>query len=253
MLPLDEALLYSTHPYLATISGNQKVCDEILNESEIPIPKLRTPLSNLSTTEAQQLTSVLITRLNPSVIPKLLGTDYILTLERQTSPIRYVSGIEIMAKTAWTQNQPGAITSVLLGDRSRALRSLIDSHMEYHKDVITTVQRLESNLPVDSTTTTTTVTLTGSKTEILPDVGRIALESGIVDSVRPVALDNGETFTIVWPSPKLSSKMVYHKFLYTNTTIIASSPQSITITGNAEEKETALHNIVELNKRADKK
>ncbi len=253
MLPLDQALLYSTHPYLATISGNQKVCDEILNEAEIPIPKLRTPLSNLSTTEAQRLTSVLITRLNPSVIPKLLGTDYILTLERETSPIKFVSGIEIVCKTAWTQNQPGAITSVLLGDRSRALRLLIDSHMEHHKDVITTVHRLESNLQGDSTTTSTTVTLTGSKTEILPDVGRIALESGIVDMVRPVALDNGETFTIVWPSPKLNLKLVYHKFLSTNTTIIASSPQSITITGSAEEKETALHNIVELNKRGSKK
>ncbi|MBE0525855.1 MAG: hypothetical protein IH631_02865, partial [Candidatus Thorarchaeota archaeon] len=230
MLPLDEAFLYSTHPYLKTISGNQKVCDEILNEAEIPITKPRTPLSNLNTAEAQRLTSVLITRLNPSVIPKLLCTDYILTLERETSPIRFVSGIETIGLTAWTQNELGAVISVLLGDRGRALRLLIDSHMNHHKDVITTVQRLESNLQGDSTITTTTVTLTGSKTEILPDVGRIALESGIVDTGRPLALDNGEAFTIVWPSPKLNSKIVHHEFLSTDTTIIASSPQSITIT-----------------------
>jgi len=253
MLPLDEALLYSTHPYLATISGNQKVCDEILNEAEIPIPKLRTPLSNLSTAEAQRLTSVLITRLDPNIIPELLGTDYILTLERETSPIRFVSGIETMGMTAWAQNEPGAIVSVLLGDRGGALRAIIESHMDHHKDVITTVQRLESNLQGDSTTTTTTVKLTGSKTEILPDVGRIALETGIVDTVRPVALDNGEAFTIVWPSPKLNSKMVHHEFLSTNTMIIASSPQSITITGNDEEKETALQKIAQLNKGAGKK
>ena len=253
MLPLDEAFLYSTHPYLATISGNQKVCDEILSEAEIPIQKLRTPLNNLNTAEAQRLTSVLITRLNPSVIPKLLGTDYILTLEREISPIRFVSGIETIGMTAWAQNELGAIISVLLGDRGGALRALIDSHMDHHKDVITTVQRLESNLQGDSTTTTTTVKLTGSKTEILPDVGRIALETGIVDTVRPVALDNGEAFTIVWPSPKLNTKKVHHEFLSTKTTIIASSPQSITITGNDDEKESALQTIVQLNMSGGKK
>ncbi len=253
MLPLDEALLYSTHPYLSTISGNQKVCDEILNEAEIPIQKLRTPLSNLSTSEAQRLTSVLITRLDSSTIPQLLGTDYILTLERDNSPIKFVSGIEIIGATAWAQNELGALIGVLLRDRGRALRSLIDSHMDHHKEVISTIQRLESNLHGDSTTTTTTVKLTGSKTEILPDVGRIALEAGIVDSVRPVALDNDEAYTIVWPSSKLNTKMVLHDFLSTNTTIIASSPQSITITGTEEEKDFALQKIVQLNKGAGKK
>ncbi|MCK5266063.1 MAG: hypothetical protein KAR03_10695 [Candidatus Thorarchaeota archaeon] len=253
MLPLDEALLYSTHPYLATISGNQKVCDAILNEAEIPIQKLRTPLSNLNSSEAQRLTSVLITRLDPGTIPQLLGTDYIITRERDISPIRFVSGIETIGATAWTRNELGALISMLLGDRGRALRTLIDSHMTHHKDVISTIHRLESNLKGDSTTTTTTVTLTGSKTEILPDVGRIALESGIVDSVRPVALDNGEVYTIVWPSSKLNIKKVIREFLSSSIELLATSPQSITIKGNLEEKETALKKIVQLNKGADKK
>ncbi len=253
MLPLDEALLYSTHPYLATISGNQKVCDAILNEAEIPIQKLRTPLSNLNSSEAQRLTSVLITRLDPGTIPQLLGTDYIITRERDISPIRFVSGIETIGATAWTRNELGALISVLLGDRGRALRNLIDSHMTHHKDVISTIHRLESNLKGDSTTTTTIVTLTGSKIEILPDVGRIALESGIVDSVRPVALDNGEVYTIVWPSSKLNIKIVIREFLSSSIELLATSPQSITIKGNLEEKETALKKIVQLNKGADKK
>lgn len=253
MLPLDEALLYSTHPYLATISGNQKVCDAILNEAEIPIQKLRTPLSNLNSSEAQRLTSVLITRLDPGTIPQLLGTDYIITRERDISPIRFVSGIETISATAWTRNELGALISVLLGDRGRALRTLIDSHMTHHKDVISTIHRLESNLKGDSTTTTTIVTLTGSKIEILPDVGRIALESGIVDSIRPVALDNGEVYTIVWPSSKLNIKIVIREFLSSSIELLATSPQSITIKGNLEEKETALKKIVQLNKGADKK
>jgi hypothetical protein len=238
---------------LATISGNQEVCDAILNEAEIPIQKLRTPISNLNSSEAQRLTSVLITRLDPSTIPQLLGTDYIITRERDISPIRFVSGIETIGATAWTRNELGALISVLLGDRGRALRNLIDSHMTHHKDVISTIHRLESNLKGDSTTTTTIVTLTGSKIEILPDVGRIALESGIVDSVRPVALDNGEVYTIVWPSSKLNIKMVIREFLSSSIELLATSPQSITIKGNLEEKETALKKIVQLNKGADKK
>ena len=253
MLPLDEALRYSTHPYLATISGNQQVCDAILNEAEIPIQKLRTPLSNLNSSEAQRLTSVLITRLDPSTIPQLLGTDYIITRERDISPIKFVSGIETISATAWTRNELGSLISVLLGDRGGALRDLLDSHMNHHKDVISTIHHLESNLQGDSTTTTTTVKLTGSKTEILPDVGRIALESGIVDSTRPVALDNGEVYTIVWPSSKLNTKMVLQKIRSNGTKIIATSPKSITIIGNDEEKSLVLQKIVQLDKGAGKK
>jgi len=253
MLPLNEALLYSTHPYLPKISGNQKVCDEILNEAEIPIPKLRTPISNLSSAEAQRLTSVLITRLDPTIIPHLLGTDYILRTESDTSPLKYVSGINIMNTTSWTRNEIGAMISVLLGDRSRALRALIDSHMTHHRDVISSIQRIETNLEGASTTTTTTVKLAGTKSEILADVGRIALNTGIVDTSRPVALDNDESFTIVWPSSNLNIKMVHHAFLNAKIRITASSPQSITIDGTKEEKEDALKKIVQLDKEVDSK
>ena len=253
MLPLDETLRYSTRPYLATISGNQDVCDKILSEAEIPIQKLRAPISNLSIPQAQRLTSVLTMKLDPKTIPLLLGTDYILTKERENSPIRYVSGIETIGATAWAQNKLGAIISVLLGDRGRALQSLIDDHMDYHKEVIFTVQRLESNLQGDSTTTATTVMLSGSKTEILSDVGRIALETGIVDTARPVALDNDETHTIVWPSLKLNVKMVLRELLSTGIEFLATSPQSITFKGNDEEKETVLTKIVQLNKGASPK
>lgn len=253
MLPLDEALRFSTHPYMATISGNQEKCDKILSDANIPIQKLRSPISNLSIPQAQKLTSVLTMELDPSTIPLLLGIDYILKLERENSPIRYASGIEIIGKTAWAQNEIGALIGVLLGDRGRVLRALIDNHMDHHKEVIFATQRLKSNLRGDSTTTTTTVTLTGSKTEILPDVGRIALDTGIVDAGRPVALDNGEAYTIVWPSSKLNVKMVLHELLSSDAELRSSSSQSITMIGSDDVKEAALKMIVQLNKDAGKK
>ena len=247
-LPLDEALRYNTRPYIPAISGHQEACDKILNDADIPIQKLKAPVSNLNTPEAQRLTSVLTMKIDSKIIQLLLGTDYILSLERENSPIRYISGLDTIGATAWSLNELGALFGILLGDRGRVLRGLIDSHINYHEEVISTVQRLESNLQGDSTTTTTTVSLKGAKTETLPDVGRIALDTGIVDKTRPVALDNDEAYSIVWPSPDLSVKVVLHEFLSGDIKLRASSHNSITLIGNDEVKATALEKIVQLNK-----
>jgi len=248
MLPLDEALLHSTHPYLHTISGNQKACDELLTAAEIPVQKLRLPLNTLNTSEAQRLTSNLITRLDPGVIPHLLGNDYILKLEHESSPIKYISGVEIVATTAWARNELGTSMSVWLGDRGRALRVLIDSHMSHHKDVISSVQRLDAGLIGESTSSATTVKLTGSKTEVLPDVGRIALNNRLVDPHKPLVLDNEESYTIVWPSSGLSTKQVLRCLLKKDILPLTSSSQSVSIINSPEVKEMVLQLISNISK-----
>jgi hypothetical protein len=248
MLPLDEALLLSTYPYLHTISGNQKDCDELLIAAEIPVQKLRLPLSNLNTSEAQRLTSNLITRLEPRVFQHLLGKDYILTLENKTSPTRYVSGVDAIANTAWAKNELGASMSVWLGDRGRALRALIDSHMSHHKDVIGAVQRLDSGLVSESSASATTVKMTGSRSEVLPDVGRIALSNRLVDPEKPLVLDNDESYTIVWASNGWSIKQILRNLLKNDIHPLSSSFQSVTLVNNAEVKKIALQLISSLDK-----
>jgi hypothetical protein len=248
MLPLGEALIHSIYPYLHTISGNQKICDEILFAAEIPNQKLRLPLNTLNISEAQRLTSNLITRLDPGVIPQLLGKDYILTLERKTSPIRFISGVEIVANTAWARNELGASMSVWLGDRGRALRVLIDTQMNHHKDVITSVQRIASGLARESTPSATIVKLTGSKTEVLPDVGKVALNNRFVDSDKPLVLDNDEFYTIVWPFSGLNTKQVLRKLLTKKILPLTSSSQSITIVNSPEIKEMTLQLISDIRK-----
>jgi hypothetical protein len=248
MLPLDEALLHSTYPYLHTISGNQKTCDEILSAAEIPISKLRSPFSSLSSSEAQSLTSQLITRLDPMTVTQLLGTDYVLTRERETSPVRYVSGIEIMANTAWTRNELGMSMSVWLGDRGRALRVLIDSQMAHHKEVLSVVQRLLLGLRTESTPSATVVKTPGVKTETLPDVGRIALSNKLVDSDKPIVLDNDESITIAWMSSTLSLNGVLRGLSRKYITPSNTSPQSITLTGVSETKERGLNEFMFLYK-----
>jgi hypothetical protein len=246
ILPLDEALLHSTHPYLPAISGSQKTCDEILDAAEIPIPKLRSPFSSLNTSEAQSLTSQLITRLDPKTIAQLLGTDYILTRERETSPVRYVSGIEIVANTAWIRNELGMSMSVWLGDRGRALRVLIDTQMAHHKEVLSVVQKLLTGLKTESIPSATIVKISGTKAEILPDVGRIALSSKIVDPDRPIVLDNNESFTIAWAGSKLTLNNVLQSLLRKNIAPSNTSPQSITLSGSPEMKELGLQTFTAL-------
>ncbi|MFW9906988.1 MAG: hypothetical protein ACFFEF_00310 [Candidatus Thorarchaeota archaeon] len=248
MLPLDETFLYCTYPYFHTISGNQRACDELLIASEIPVQKLRQPLNALNASEAQRLTSQLITRLDPEIISLLLGKDYLLKLERESSPLRYISGVEIVANTAWVRNELGASMSVWLGDRGLALRVLIDTHMSHHKDVISSVQRLDAGLMGESTSSATILKIPGSKTEVLPDVGRIALSNRLVNPDRPLVLDNTEFYTIVWPFSRFGTKQIIRELLKKDILTFASSSQSVTINHNPEMKETALQLISTIDK-----
>jgi hypothetical protein len=211
-LPLDELLLYSTRPYIQGISGNQKDCDALLNEAEIPITKLRTPMSTLNNAEAQHLTqhltSKLLEKIGPSIIPQILGTDFVLTLESETSPLRYLSGLEAIAETAWARQEQGAAMSIWIGDRGRALRNVLDIYLSHHKDVISTLQRLETKLKGVSTETSTSIEIAGVQGELLTDVGRIALQSGLVNQDRPLFITSDDSAVVIWVDERIELKQV---------------------------------------------
>jgi len=250
MLPLDEVFLYSTYPYLKKLSGDRKACDSLLNEAEIPVPKLRMPLTKLTTSEAQRLTSKLVPQLDPSILPQLLGTDFEFLKERESSPFRHLSGLEIMGATAWTINELGAFMSVLLGDRGRALRLLNESHMSHHKDVISAVNRLKAGLMSESTTSATTLKISGYRTDLLPDIGRVFIETGLVDSTRPVVLDHDGVSVVAWPSQNLNMKDVSQRLLREKIDLRITSQQSLEIQNDPQVKEKTLRTIVALNKES---
>ena len=230
-LPLDELLLYSTRPFILGISGNQKACDALLNEAEIPITKLRTPMSSLNNIEAQHLTqhltSKLLEKIGPSIIPHILGTDFVLTCEAETSPFRYLSGLEAVAETAWARQEQGAAMSVWIGDRGRALRSVIDTYLSHHKDVISTVQRLETKLKGVSTETSTSIEIPGVQGELMTDVGRIALQSGIVNQERPLLINSDDSTIVVWTSDDIKLNKVIRVLQKNNLHPVPTSPRSL--------------------------
>ncbi|MFW9786694.1 MAG: hypothetical protein ACFFE2_05755 [Candidatus Thorarchaeota archaeon] len=247
-LPLDELLLYSTRPFIRGISGNQKACDTLLNESEIPITKLRSPMSTLSNSEAQNftqhLTSKLLNTIGPSIIPHILGTDYILTLENETSPLRYLSGLEAIAATAWARQEQGAAMSVWIGDRGRALRNMIDTYLNHHKDVISTIERLETKLKGTSTETSTSIEIAGVQCELLTDVGRVVLQSGIVSQERPLLMSSDESSVVIWTSQDIDTNHVIQSLQKMNLEPVLTSPKSLMLKGLApESKEDVLKSV----------
>ncbi len=247
-LPLDELFLYSTRPFIQGLSGDQKACDTLLNEAEIPVTKFRSPMSALSNAEAQHLTqhltSKLLDKIGPSIIPHILGTDYILSHENETSPLRYLSGLEAIAETAWARQEQGASMSVWIGDRGRALRSIIDTHLIHQKDVISTIRRLESKLKGTSTEAGASIEITGIQSNLLTDVGRIALQTGIANQERPLLISNDESTLAIWASEKAEMNQVLHFVQKKNLNPVLTSAKSLMFKRlSAESREDVLKSI----------
>jgi hypothetical protein len=211
-LPLDELFHYNTRPFIPGLSGNQKACDSLLNEAEIPVTKLHSPMSELSNKEAQSLTQHLTSRLlaefGPSIIAQIMGTDYILLLESENSPLRYLSGLEAIAETSWARQEQGAAMSIWIGDRGRALRSVIDIYLSHHKDVISTIERLQTKLKGISNETSTSIEVAGVQSEILTDVGRVTLQSGIANQERPLLINSDKSTVAIWTDENIDTKAV---------------------------------------------
>ncbi|MFX1482041.1 MAG: hypothetical protein ACFFCP_02525 [Promethearchaeota archaeon] len=228
-LPLDEVLLFCARPYIQGLSGNQKACDVFLSEADIPVTKMRSPMSSLNKLEiqdfTQHLTSKLLEKGGPSIIP--FGTDYILTKEGESSPLRYLSGLEAIADTAWARQELGAAMSIWIGDRGRALRTMIDTYLSHSKDVISTVQRIETTMKVTSNETSTMIDVLGIRKELLTDVGRVALQAGIVDPGRPLAISNEECSVIIWTHKNIVVNQIIPDLERQNLSPKSTSPQSL--------------------------
>ncbi|MFX1580127.1 MAG: hypothetical protein ACFFBJ_10800, partial [Promethearchaeota archaeon] len=230
-LPLDELFIYSTRPFIQGMSGNQQACDALLNEADIPLPKLRSPMSDLNNKEAQHftqhLTSRLLEKIGPNIIPHILGTDYILTLESKTNPLRYLSGLEAIAETTWARQEQGAAMSVWIGDRGRSLRNIIDTYLSHHKDVISTILRLETKLKGVSTETSTIIEIAGVQGEILTDVARVALQSGLANQERPLLVAGDKSTIVTWTSESINTNQVLRVLQQKNLDPVLTSAKSI--------------------------
>ncbi|MFW9868076.1 MAG: hypothetical protein ACFFFO_00215 [Candidatus Thorarchaeota archaeon] len=253
-LPIDEVLLFSIRPYIQGIGGNQKACDAFLNEADIPITKLRSPMSSLSNSEiqhfTQHLTSHLLEKVGPGIIPYTFGTDYILTRENENRPLRHLSGLEAIADTAWARQELGAAMSIWIGDRGRALRTAIDTYLSHSKDVISVIQRLETKMKATSSEDSTIVDLSGTQDMLLTDVGRIILQNEIVNPERPLAISNEKSSVIIWTYRNVNANHILQSVENLKLTSTATSTQSVKFEGmSSEERMKVLKLIKDLSER----
>jgi hypothetical protein len=245
-LPIDEVLLFSTRPYIEGISGDQKSCDAFLSEADVPITKLRDPLTSLNSSEIQQfsqhLTSRLLEKMAPEKIP--FGTDYILTRENESSPLRYLSGLAAIADTFWARQELGASMSIWIGDRGRALRNVIDSHLSHNRDVISAVNRLASKMKGTSSEVSTSIELVGVRAELLTDIGRVALQSEIANPERPLIIYNEESSIIIWTYANVSVNHILPVLFKQDMNPVSTSTQSVMLKGVSPESMTETLKLV---------
>jgi hypothetical protein len=121
--------------------------------------------------------------------------------------------------------------SVWIGDRGRALRSVIDTYLSHHKDVISTILRLETKLKGVSTETSTTIEIAGVQSELLTDVGRVALQSGIVNQERPLLISSDNSTVAIWTAENIDMNQVLRSLQKKNLNPILTSTKSIKFDG----------------------
>ncbi|MGQ4910566.1 MAG: hypothetical protein ACP6KW_00160 [Candidatus Thorarchaeota archaeon] len=213
-LPLEEVFLYSTHPYLKGISGSRKGCDALLNDAEIPIPSFGEPISYLTSENIQNLNQRLIERVDAGIVTNhLLAGDFLLVKEDTASPLHTLSSIERLHAMAWARGELGSMASVLLGDRGSSLITLVDRYMTHQKEVLNSLQHIETSVS-QSDPLPDNITLPGSNSSVLTDVGRICLESHLTDTATEVIVVNDDDATeIVWSISGISMNQALRRIL----------------------------------------
>ncbi|MHA1907311.1 MAG: hypothetical protein ACW98Y_08455 [Candidatus Thorarchaeota archaeon] len=232
-LPLDELFLYNIHPYLDGLSGVPSRCQKLFSDADIPLRKRTEPLSQLSTEEATQLTSVLIPRLPAPTISSVLGSDdYELLREKPESPLRYVTAINALGQVAWSRRKMGLMLGVFIGDRARLLGNLVDLYRDHCRETVEGVQKLNVILnETDSQVQTGNQyisALVNIPDVVLPDVGRIALESGLGSESKFLILRTHQSMTVSWVQD-IASLHVMVELLGKNIPVSQKSHNSVRV------------------------
>ena len=187
-LSVYDSLFYTIYPYIPQLSGTEDACDTLLTQSRIPVSKRFIPFERLTTDEAQAITQQIVSIVDPLLIPKIFGLDFRLPRESSDGALRYFSNFIVLVRTSRSTQTIGESFAVILGDRSRALRNLIDTHMIHCRNVLAGLNLLKSRLKTSADiieqldAKIILVPPIGIHHNALSDVGKIAINTGILDA-----------------------------------------------------------------------
>jgi len=247
-LPLSETLSNSISPYLRGISGAPESCERVLSEADIPSARRNVPITSLTSEEKKRLTEKLALQLDISVIRKLLGLDFETRLEPESSPMHFLSGIQSMAEVAWCRQEVGLAMAIWMGDRARMMRMLLDSYRIHCKGTISGVQHFLSvqvKHEIRALSDLVSIApLAGVSTEVLPDVGRIAIENGHIDKDRFLVLEKDDYACVVWASEDVTLSDVLTAFDTAGLSPLSTSTTSVLVPLTSKEnRETLLRAV----------
>ncbi|MHA1934502.1 MAG: hypothetical protein ACW97A_04410 [Candidatus Thorarchaeota archaeon] len=238
-LPLKEALISSIHPYLEGLSGLSKACDRIIEDSRISLSKRTTSFSSLNSKEAKNFTSNLIAMISHKVIGAVLGKDFVIEKEPDNSPLKYISALLALSTTAWSTWELGLLVGIWMGDRARMLRSLVDSHINRSREVISGVQRLSLSLQstdneIQSRNSALLVSLDGTTNRALNDIGRILFELDLINREKILVLATDTDVGIIWTSER-SLFTVLTALRKKGFSPLSTSQQSVLVSDTSQE------------------
>lgn len=211
-LPLIEALEYSMFPYLPQLSGDRQACENLLDESDIPLRKRGVPILDLNTTEQQNLSANLIPLLDSRLISEVFGQDFEFLDEKSNSPMRFFSNMIVLLKTAWIRNRYGLGAAVCFGDRAQQLRLLRDDSLELAKRSLETVPQMMAaiNEAPDMADNQMAQLDMNVGTDVLSVLGMIAVQNRMFESDFLLLGNQSET-QLVWKTKKYSLKSIMMK------------------------------------------
>ncbi|MHA2141563.1 MAG: hypothetical protein ACXADC_01280 [Candidatus Thorarchaeota archaeon] len=247
-MPLNEVLAYSIRPYLPNLSGRPEICDKIYEEADIPYPKFKTPLSSLTSQEAKKMNEELLPKLDPSVIPQVLGKDFILSQEDKVSPVRLLSGIRAIAETAWTLAETGASTAIWIGDRARVLRGFLDSYMSLSKEVIAGVERMVATIQdsdAEGAERPLMISHVEAREEVMSDVGRVVLEANYIDTDRLMVISKESSIFVIWKSGAIALQDLFRSLMSQGIFPYATSSNSLRVNDTSEETRAKIKSTLE--------
>ncbi len=240
-----DTLQFSIYPYLDGITGVNGRCEKILLEANIPNTKWQTPLTQLNSEEAQNLTANLLPLVSSKYIPTILGTDYELTEEKPNTPVRSLATIKAFAKTVWARREMGLLLGVLIGDRARILRRLIDSYDTHTRNTVMAIKTLMVSLndaesKVRFRLRSIITPTEGTAPEVLPDVGRILFETIITDHEKFLVMNSGGTVEIVWSSGKYTTNQILSCLTSSGISAVSTSYCSARVSAVSSKKMNTL-------------
>ncbi|MBS3793580.1 MAG: hypothetical protein KGY80_01660 [Candidatus Thorarchaeota archaeon] len=241
-LSTKDVLFHSIYPYLKGLSGVEDACEKLVKDANVPLSKRTLPMMSLSNDEKERISQIVIHDSSNAAIDTMFGEDYVFLHESKETPARFFSSMLPLLRTCWKLLELGTAASVCIGDRSRLLHSLIKSHIEHCKGTTSgfhTLTKRADEGNFQTSDNSVIISDLGVKPSVLPDVGRIAFDTGLFEPQRLLLLESNHHTEVVWNSGTHTINEILTTLENGESRIKSTSPYSLRLFDGGKSSEIA--------------